>query len=60
MIKYSHLQNIQDKTTYDALEKDIAHVNIFFGQSHCMGEMVDQSVSSHDWSTPGISIFCEN
>ena len=27
-----------EDSTYDALEKDIAHVNIFFGQSHCLGE----------------------
>ena len=58
--KYSYSQNIQDKTTYDTLEKDIAHVNIFFGQSHCMGKIVDQSVNNNDWSTTGISIFCKN
>ena len=28
----------QEQSTYDAVDKDFAHVNIFFGQNHCMGE----------------------
>lgn len=27
---------LAEKLTYDAVEKDVAHVNIFFGQNHCM------------------------
>ena len=29
----------QAKSNYDAVEKDIAHVNIFFEENHCMGEL---------------------
>ena len=29
----------QEKSTYDAVKKDVAHVNIFFEENHCMGEL---------------------
>ena len=35
---YIFRKSEQAKSTYDAVEKDAAHVNIFFGQNHCMGE----------------------
>ena len=34
-----HIYVSQGKSEYDALEKDLSHVNIFFGNDHCMGEL---------------------
>ena len=30
---------LKENSEYDALEKDLSHVNIFFGNDHCMGEL---------------------
>ena len=41
----------QGNSEYDALEKDLSHVNIFFGNDHCMGELSFRI-------RVGLSFFC--
>ena len=39
-LEVNHPPSTLQDTTYDALEKDLAQINIFFGDDKCMGALL--------------------